>query len=197
MEPIPTLPFIGGHVALDFVNTAEDREGTEGDEALRDPADLRAWGQRYDVIGRSATSSDARAELQRARTARELLYRVFRARALDQAPRPADLELLGEMAAAGYAAGRLRLGEDGAARWQWNRSELATIRHVVVTSAAELLQALPGPRLKQCPGHHCGWLFLDTTKRGNRRWCQMRECGQEAKDERRRDRRRGREDAGV
>jgi predicted RNA-binding Zn ribbon-like protein len=194
VQPIPKLPLIGGHVALDFVNTAEDREGAAGDEALRDPADLRAWGVRYDLIGRSATSPDAEAELQRARAARELVYRMFRARALGETPRTADLERLGELAAAGYAAGRLRVGEDGATHWQWNRSELASIRHVVVTRAAELLQADPPPRLKQCPGHHCGWLFLDTTKRGNRRWCQMRECGQEAKDERRRERRRGRDD---
>jgi predicted RNA-binding Zn ribbon-like protein len=55
-----------------------------------------------------------------------------------------------------------------------------------VTSAVDLLRELPSERLKQCPGEHCGWFFLDSTKRGNRRWCSMGECGQDAKDERRR-----------
>jgi len=38
----------------------------------------------------------------------------------------------------------------------------------------------------QCAGAGCGWFFLDTTKRGNRRWCSMRDCGQDAKSARRR-----------
>jgi CGNR zinc finger len=47
--------------------------------------------------------------------------------------------------------------------------------------ARELLYALFLDRV-QCPGERCGWLFLDTTKRGNPRWCSMSECGQEAKN---------------
>ena len=78
---------------------------------------------------------------------------------------------------------------DGAVRWRWSPSELATVRHVAVTAAIHLLDQPRSSRLKQCPGDRCGWFFLDSTKRGNRRWCQMRECGQEAKDERRRMRR--------
>jgi len=58
----------------------------------------------------------------------------------------------------------------------------ASWMRVMVTSAIELLHADPGSRLKQCPGEHCGWFFIDTTKRGNRRWCSMSDCGQEAKN---------------
>jgi predicted RNA-binding Zn ribbon-like protein len=64
-----------------------------------------------------------------------------------------------------------------------------------VTSAVELLRSSPTGRLKECPGDRCGWLFLDTSKRGNRRWCSMSECGQEAKDEQRRALRRARSGA--
>jgi predicted RNA-binding Zn ribbon-like protein len=55
-----------------------------------------------------------------------------------------------------------------------------------VTAAVDLLGRDTTPRLKQCPGDRCGWFFLDTTKRGNRRWCAMSECGQDAKTARRR-----------
>lgn len=189
VQSIRELPFVAGHVALDFVNTAEDRDGVDPDDSLLTPADLRAWGRRYGLIGRSAASPDAHAELEQAHDARELLYRIFRSSALRQAPSRHDLDRLGELAGAAYAAGRLRAGTDGSTQWEWSRSELTSVRHAVVTGALELLRADPSPRLKQCPGHRCGWLFLDTTKRGNRRWCQMRECGQEAKDERRRRRR--------
>jgi predicted RNA-binding Zn ribbon-like protein len=190
VKPIQELPFVAGHVALDFVNTAEDRENPATGDALLTPADLRVWGRRYDLIGRSATCADAGAELKRAKKTRELLYRVFQARARGQSPNERDLDLLSELSAEAHRAGRLRAGGDGRARWQWSRSELSTVRHAVVSSAVELLQADPSPRFKQCSGDECGWLFLDTTKRGNRRWCQMGECGQEAKDQRRRERRR-------
>jgi predicted RNA-binding Zn ribbon-like protein len=186
MKPIPELPFVAGHMALDFVNTAEGREDPLAGDALLAPANLRAWGRRYDLLGRSAASPDAAAELELAREARELLYRVFHARTRDEPPSERDLDRMGELAAEAHAAGRLRGGGDGPPRWRWSRSELATVRHAVVSNAVELLQTDPSARFKQCPGDQCGWLFLDTTKRGNRRWCQMRECGQEAKDKRRR-----------
>jgi predicted RNA-binding Zn ribbon-like protein len=35
------------------------------------------------------------------------------------------------------------------------------------------------PRLTRCPGHDCGWLFLDRT--GRRRWCSMATCGSREK----------------
>ena len=34
-------------------------------------------------------------------------------------------------------------------------------------------------RVRFCPGHECGWLFLDTS--GRRKWCSMQSCGNRAK----------------
>ena len=97
-----------------------------------------------------------------------------------------------EMAATGMpdrvGIGRLQPADEGNVGWHWSRSELATVRHVAVTSAVDLLRDSPTPRLKQCPGDHCGWFFIDATKRGNRRWCLMSECGQAAKSAGRRQR---------
>ena len=184
------MPFIAGHVALDFVNTAEERGHPEAGDALSTPADLRLWGRRYSLIARAGgDDADEQAELVRAREARELLYALFFARVHGREADASQLARLSEFAAAAYAAATLQAAEDGNVGWRWSRSELATIRHVVVAGAIDLLQVPPSPRLKQCPGEHCGWFFLDVTKRGNRRWCSMSECGQEAKDQRRRARR--------
>jgi predicted RNA-binding Zn ribbon-like protein len=148
------------------------------------------WGQRYALISRPAgTAAEQLAELGRARDARELLYALFLARTLGRAATNAQLTRLTELAGEAYHAASLQPADDRGVRWQWSRSDLATIRHIAVTAATDLLRHSPSPRLKQCPGEHCGWFFLDTTKRGNRRWCSMSECGQEAKDERRRARR--------
>jgi predicted RNA-binding Zn ribbon-like protein len=187
VKTVAELPFVGGHVALDFVNTAEERGHPDASDFLGTPADLGRWGQRYGLIGPQAVSDDGdQAEFQRAVRARELLYAIFLARRGGQPVSPEQAARLGELGADAYRAGKLRPGDDGTLSWRWDQSDLTAIRHVVVTSAIELLRAEPAARLKQCPGNHCGWFFLDTTKRGNRRWCSMAECGQEAKDEQRR-----------
>jgi predicted RNA-binding Zn ribbon-like protein len=192
VQSIAEMPFIAGHVALDFVNTAEERGHPEADDALLTPADLKLWGQRHDLIARVTGDGDEQAELSRAREARELLYALLFARAHGQPTSDAQLARLAQLTAEAYRAARLQPGDDGSVAWRWSRSELASIRHIAVASATDLLRESPSPRLKQCPGEHCGWFFLDTTKRGNRRWCSMGECGQEAKDARRRAKRRRR-----
>jgi predicted RNA-binding Zn ribbon-like protein len=58
----------------------------------------------------------------------------------------------------------------------------------VAASAVELLTSASLERVKVCPDT-CGWLFLDTTKNGRRRWCSMSECGAGAKVRRQAERR--------
>jgi predicted RNA-binding Zn ribbon-like protein len=187
MQSIAEMPFVAGNTALDFVNTAEERGHPAAGDALTTTADLRLWGQRYGLIARTATRhAGAEGELQKAREVRELLYALFLARVHDRPLPTGALPRLADLAADAYRAAALEASADGNLRWRWNRSELATIRHIALTSAIDLLHTEPVPRLKQCPGEHCGWFFLDTTKRGNRRWCSMSECGQEAKNIRRR-----------
>jgi predicted RNA-binding Zn ribbon-like protein len=197
VQQVSEVPFVAGDAALDFVNTAEERGHPAAGDALVTPADLCLWGQRYGLLGASVKLGEgADEELGRARRARDLLYDVFAARAHGRPVARAQLAELAELARTAYSAARLQPADDRSIRWHWNRSDLATVRHVAVTSGVELLRTEPSPRLKQCPGDHCGWIFLDTTKRGNRRWCLMSECGQEAKSERRRARRQATEPPG-
>ncbi len=46
-----------------------------------------------------------------------------------------------------------------------------------LVAAGDLL--VDRPRIGVCPGHDCGWLFLNSS--GRRRWCQMAVCGNRAK----------------
>jgi predicted RNA-binding Zn ribbon-like protein len=187
MQSVLEMPFVGGGIALDLVNTAEERGHPAAGDALVNPADLLLWGQRYGLLANSVKlTSAAEEELGRTRHARDLLYDIFFARIHGGTVSRAQLNELAELARTAYLAGSLQREGDGSFRWVWSRADLATVRHVAVTNAVELLSIEPTARLKQCPGDHCGWMFLDTTKRGNRRWCVMSECGQDAKDERRR-----------
>lgn len=187
METVAELPFVAGHVTLDFVNTAEERGHPEADDALSTAADLRLWGQRYGLLAAGASGEDDdQAEFGRAIEARELLYGLLLARRDGRSAAQAEVAKLGQFGTEAYQAGKLHRRDDGTIGWSWDRARLESIRHVAVTGAIELLGGEPTARLKQCPGDHCGWFFLDTTKRGNRRWCSMAECGQDAKDEYRR-----------
>jgi predicted RNA-binding Zn ribbon-like protein len=187
VQSVAEIPFIAGHVALDFVNTAEGRGHPGAGEALHTPGDLRQWGERGGVItGVDSPAGAGEGELAAALEARELLYRLFLARAGGHRAEATDLAALERLAVRAYQAAHLDEADDGRLGWSWDRSQLATVRHVAVTSALELLSQDQSGRLRQCPGDDCGWFFIDTTKRGNRRWCSMSECGQEAKTARRR-----------
>jgi len=194
VQSVAELPFVAGNLALDFVNTAEERGHPDAVDALRAVDDLRLWGQRRGVLtsgvgGTSAADGDAGlTEFPAAIEARELLYELFLGRVHGRRAPDADRARLSRLASEAYQAASLEQEADGRLGWSWDPSRLATVRHVAVTAAVELLSQSPTARLRQCPGDHCGWFFLDTTKRGNRRWCSMSECGQEAKTTRRRER---------
>jgi len=194
MRSVAEISFVAGHVALDFINTAEGRGGKDAGEALRTVGDLRQWGQRRGVIDGGVIdggvidggASAGDGELPAAIAARELLYRLFLDRTRGQRAAATDLAALERLAAGAYQAAHLDQAADGSLSWGWDRAQLSTVRYVVVTAGLELLGKPAGARLKQCPGDDCGWFFIDSTKRGNRRWCSMSDCGQEAKTARRR-----------
>lgn len=43
-------------------------------------------------------------------------------------------------------------------------------------SALEGLTTAEPERVKVCPGHRCGWLFLDESPAKVRKWCSMKAC---------------------
>jgi predicted RNA-binding Zn ribbon-like protein len=61
----------------------------------------------------------------------------------------------------------------------------------IVRSFARLLGSPDLGRLRECEAVGCGRLYLDTTKNGSRRWCDMATCGNRAKARRHQARRRG------
>ncbi|MCA9894213.1 MAG: CGNR zinc finger domain-containing protein [Anaerolineae bacterium] len=55
----------------------------------------------------------------------------------------------------------------------------------VIHDAANLLTGNSLNRVGQCANvRDCGWLFLDTSRSGKRRWCSMETCGNRAKAKR-------------
>lgn len=73
-----------------------------------------------------------------------------------------------------------------------------TIENTVATVARSYLCSQLGgtwPRVKVCAEPGCRWAFLDQSRNGSRRWCDMSECGNRAKNRAWRDRQNRRQPA--
>ena len=58
------------------------------------------------------------------------------------------------------------------------------IASMIAYRMVEHVLTLPTDRLRICHGPNCSWLFIDSSKAGLRRWCDMRVCGNDAKSRR-------------
>lgn len=73
--------------------------------------------------------------------------------------------------------------QKGNVSWHWNTSaqDPDAVLGPILLSAAELLVAGQYPKVRQCEGESCGWVFLDRSQAGRRRWRSMADCGNRAK----------------
>lgn len=183
---IHKLRLVGGHPAVDFVNTVDgDPEGESRLESLRGYGDLVAWSVRVGLIPadagrRLADEANRRPEVAEAMhldalKLREALYGVLRAVAEGaDAPAP-GLEILRGYEREALARGRLVQGDEGF-DWEWRHDrDLAGPLWPVAHAATGLLTSGDLGRLKLCAG--CHWLFLDASRNHSRRWCTMEVCG--------------------
>jgi predicted RNA-binding Zn ribbon-like protein len=62
----------------------------------------------------------------------------------------------------------------------------------VADAAVDVVRTADLARLRRCPpdAGGCGWVFLDHSRNGSRRWCRMADCGTTAKARRLTERRR-------
>ena len=184
---------LGERLCLDFANTVEGPISEHPEEFLRSYADLARWGWHVGVLSAAEAGllaaeaerrpAEAAEVFGRALELRHAIYRVFRAVARGEAPPQAGLDRVREEYLAALRRARLVAGEGGCG-WAWDDDPGALDRVLwpVARSAVELLTSAELGRVKECPGAgDCGWLFLDTTKNGTRRWCSMEGCGSRIK----------------
>jgi predicted RNA-binding Zn ribbon-like protein len=195
---VKLLPLVGGALCLDFANTVDPRSGSEREEFLDSYPALVEWAVHAGAIavpvGRRLVTAGAhepaRAQrvLRRALALREAIYRLFAGQASARS-RDDDLALVTDELHRAFAASALErrgaeyvftfAGDDALDQMLWP----------VARSALELLTSPDLARVKECDGVPCGWLFLDRSKAGRRRWCSMDSCGNRVKARRYRDRR--------
>ena len=183
----------GGVPCLDFVNTVAWRFTERPVEYLVSYEELLAWGRQAGLLTSDETSTlsekvatdseEARNVLSRAIVLREAVHVVLSAAISDEPPDEDAMTVLnGELA---WALWRLRVvhAPEDAYVWAWDRGGddrdtlLDSPLWPVARSAAELLTSPKLGRVKVCDGEGCGWMFLDESRNGSRRWCASGDCG--------------------
>jgi predicted RNA-binding Zn ribbon-like protein len=195
---VPTSRFfpdrVGGRLCLDFVNTVDPRQTGTGRDYLAAYADVLDWFEMVDVRlprsvswlrRRAKVASDEAVDAHRQAVAmREAAFALINASRIGGEVRTSDLKELNH--ALGQSIGHRVLASDerGGVREEWRSSDsLAQVLWPVAIDAWDLLTEPELALVKQCPldAGGCGWLFLDSSRAGNRRWCDMRTCGNRAK----------------
>lgn len=170
-----TYKLIGGTPALDFANLVSYR-GTDREHDWLEPAtNAETWAE---AAGITAPVGDDVTEL---RKFREVVARTFLAIADRAAPAPDDVDLIGNAAATAWAHRRLTLADDApAATWATTAPTLLT--ELALDAAALLTSAESIRRIATCA--ECRWIFVDTTRNHNRRWCDPADCGNRVRQRR-------------
>ena len=190
----PMVELVAGCPCLDFVNTVGWRGRPEATEHLRSYGDFLVWsriaGLLRDTEARTLARrsrrhpSNAEEALRRVRALREALHRLLTDRVASRPPSASALRLVNRELA--RAPDRCRLAmRRGRLAWATHGASDGLLRPLwpVLWSATDLLTAptTASETVKECAGDGCGWLFLDTSRNGSRRWCSMSYCGNRAK----------------
>ena len=167
MEYRPEL--VGGHLVLDLVNTVAWRlDERRRVDRLADPANLRSW---LTATGLGPSEPGTEAELLQTR---ETAYAVLQKLAVREEPNDADLAVLRELIE--NAVRNAELVSPRPLTWRAD-----TVADRVRLSVWRLFEDEDLVRLRQCDDDDCGWLFLDRSKNGSRRWCSSADCGNRAR----------------
>ncbi|MDB4883582.1 MAG: hypothetical protein JWL95_2348 [Gemmatimonadetes bacterium] len=205
----PELPFkfVAGDPALDLVNTVDWTSRGPSEERLTDYGRLTEWAEGAGVLvprlgaqfraRASERSRDSAQALRAAVQLRWVLRQLFSAIAHGKpaaklpAMRELNVQLTSSLAQLQLVASVGGSTGGSAMQWSWRDADerLDSIIWPVVRSAAELLVSDEAARIRECGGPECGWMYVDRSRNGFRRWCEMESCGTREKSRRRAGRR--------
>lgn len=170
---IGDLELVGNALCLDFANTINSRRHQPGHDYIATGAGLAEWAGHVGLG--TVTAPRGRPAPRAAHRLRDDIYGTFSAIAAGADPAPAHLN--GIHAAHTAAVRHATLGPVGdRVELTWPPADRpAAVLWPVAHSAVRVLAAGAFDRIHECPG--CGWVFLDRSRNGARRWCSMRTCG--------------------
>ena len=178
--------FVGNQTALDFLNTRPIQNG-EALELFSDFDAVLRWFRAAGLLTVGVTHKLQKDWAASGRAAHFLANLIeFRERLRDaittwelhgQAPKSMVAEL-NQLLDQHPMRTRLNAGGTGTELW-FKALEPEDLFAPLAHSAAELFSSADHPRVRKCG--RCVLHFLDTSKKGTRRWCSMQLCGNRAK----------------
>jgi|APLak6261703504_1056268.scaffolds.fasta_scaffold00268_9 predicted RNA-binding Zn ribbon-like protein len=167
-------PTVGGHVALDLMNTVSLRNGERVDSFHSDQAVLD-WLADY-ALDAGHLKFAPGVLLERARALRETVRTLVVAR---KEGRHLDPQLLNRWLTQGES--HLELAQIASQGLRLERRRvIATVEQLlapVAEAAADLLTLEDFSVIRKCESPDCVLWFYDRTKGHKRRWCSMAGCG--------------------
>jgi predicted RNA-binding Zn ribbon-like protein len=157
---------------IDLPATLRARLSSAPQELLRTPADLGRW---LVSAGMAESEPEATAgDLMMARELREAIYTLAECKGgakIKEARRT-----LNEIATGTPAVPQFR--SDGTAALTGSASALLVS---LAREAVQLFGSDIAKLIRQCQSPTCALYFVDTSRKGDRRWCSMSACGNKAK----------------
>lgn len=223
-DPVTPYKYLGGDMALDFLNTVDWTERGPEKDRFASYGRLIEWAEGAGALSdaelnglrRTAARDEYVAEqvVRDAVALRELLERTFSrlvrgkridgevaelnrrwlGRALSEmalAERESERDARGGSAARGSARSAAATAPPGLGfvlGWPAAAQSLEAPLWSVAWSAARLLASDELTRVRRCGGIDCGWFYVDRSRNGLRRWCEMETCGTLMKTRRRAER---------
>jgi predicted RNA-binding Zn ribbon-like protein len=193
-HPVYQFDLSGGAPCLDFANTVSHRHLPPlRAEHLDSYADLVAFAEQSNLLppklavalraraGRNHV--EARSAFRRAIALRESLHRAFSAIAVGKHAPPEDVRQINDFALEALKHRQISRS-NGHYSWEWQSSGRGFLDRIIwpiSESAANLLTSEGRADIRECGAPDCEWLFLDHSRNGSRRWCDMKSCGNRQK----------------
>jgi predicted RNA-binding Zn ribbon-like protein len=203
LSPEKPFVFVAGDASLDFVNTVDWTTHGFEFERLTSYERFVEWALAAEIVSRTAAQQLGRAARSSARRAQAAYRRVMWTRWVLQrlffaitsrSPNPQALADFNDLL--GDALAHMRLERPRGSRglrdslplvrsWHHTARELESPLWPVVWHAGALLISDEIVRVRVCAAEDCGWMYVDRSRNGLRRWCQMETCGTRVKNQRR------------
>jgi predicted RNA-binding Zn ribbon-like protein len=183
----------GGHPALDFVNTLDERPLPKPIERLTSYAELVRFAGLAGIITpaqakrlRTLSGHGPARVAKDARQLREQFFEVLaaahRARKLPSGPLRGLSVAINKAHAARVLAGSNGPGIVG---YDWASPHAVEVSlHACALAIADLLTGEDRARIRKCGASDCDVYFIDRSKGHRRHWCSMRNCGNREKQRR-------------
>jgi predicted RNA-binding Zn ribbon-like protein len=172
--------WVGNHPGLDLVNTGAADANGDALELVPDWSALVGWARAAGLVDAALADQCLAADSRRARATVAWFHRLRSSlRAVLESGDGGDAAAALDAAVAEVPV-RLTFSPAGADLLVDSSRPLDRMRLALATAALDAAR-LERSRVRRCEGARCVLLYLDTTKNGSRRWCDMASCGNRAK----------------